>query len=239
VWSWMVGIGLGGTAWQASPARPDIFDGPENMIVEGLPEQRIMYSFSSDVGNKWSAPFTVPQQKKKRAVWSPVLHVDNAGTLWLFYAESSSCKIAGTPSTWSPGGDILAVSLSSDQMSKGFSPSDPPQWSQPRIVYATSEGDSIPKVLANKLQVLSTGEWVLPFWRELPDESVQGSDHCKSTSWQIPSAGVLISEDGAPACGSGVSALGSGASPVSAGVRRIARTAMQVGKPQRGGGQDA
>ncbi|KAK3260491.1 hypothetical protein CYMTET_30552 [Cymbomonas tetramitiformis] len=51
-------------AWQASPARPDIFDGPENMIVEGLPEQRIMYSFSSDVGNKWSAPFTVPQQKK-------------------------------------------------------------------------------------------------------------------------------------------------------------------------------
>eukprot|EP00854_Cymbomonas_tetramitiformis_P014757 gene14757-17436_t len=39
----------------------------------------------------------------------------------------------------------LAAVVTSSAGVTGFSPSDPPQWSQPRIVYATSEGDSIPK----------------------------------------------------------------------------------------------
>ncbi|KAK3260489.1 hypothetical protein CYMTET_30550, partial [Cymbomonas tetramitiformis] len=134
------------------PLTPRMMPGPLTPIctVTRVFDRAHMAILQSCFALQWS-PYTNIEggqfnvEAQKRAVWSPVLHVDNAGTLWLFYAESSSCKIAGTPSTWSPGGDILAVSLSSDQMSKGFSPSDPPQWSQPRIVYATSEGDSIPK----------------------------------------------------------------------------------------------
>ena len=39
-------------------------------------------------------------------------------------------------------------------------------WAAPKTIYSIDEDRFIPKMLANKLVVLSTGEWVLPFWRE-------------------------------------------------------------------------
>jgi hypothetical protein len=45
-------------------------------------------------------------------------------------------------------------------------------------------------VLANKLVVLSTGAWLLPFWRELPAMS----DNCDADKAD-GSAGVLLSTD--------------------------------------------
>ena len=39
-------------------------------------------------------------------------------------------------------------------------------WGPPRILYDMSKDAGIPKVVANKVVVLSSGEWVLPFWRQ-------------------------------------------------------------------------
>ena len=46
-------------------------------------------------------------------------------------------------------------------------------WAAPKTIYSIDEDRFIPKMLANKLVVLSTGEWVLPFWRE---NAVLGKD---------------------------------------------------------------
>eukprot|EP00854_Cymbomonas_tetramitiformis_P018489 gene18489-22066_t len=44
-----------------------------------------------------------------------------------------------------------------------------PQWSSPRIVLSQGrlgETDLIPKVIANRIAVLSGGTWLLPYWKE-------------------------------------------------------------------------
>ena len=49
------------------------------------------------------------------------------------------------------------------------------KWSQPRTIFSQEAEGGTPKVLANKMIVLSTGEWVLPFWREYhPVEASRG-----------------------------------------------------------------
>eukprot|EP00959_Pyramimonas_sp_CCMP1952_P007904 165539-Pyramimonas_sp.AAC.1 len=39
-------------------------------------------------------------------------------------------------------------------------------WTAPRVLMPMSADNDVPKVVANKLIVLSTGEWILPFWRQ-------------------------------------------------------------------------
>mmetsp|Transcript_19155 Transcript_19155/g.53408 ORF Transcript_19155/g.53408 Transcript_19155/m.53408 type:complete len:508 (-) Transcript_19155:188-1711(-) len=73
-----------------------------------------------------------------------------------------------------------------------FDSSDVPSWSVPRVVLSQSDGDLLPKVVANKMIVLSSGEWVLPFWRERPDVEMYS---CMKGVADEPSSGVLISED--------------------------------------------
>lgn len=83
-------------------------------------------------------------------------------------------------------------------------------WTEPRTIYGIEEDGWIPKMLSNKLVVLSSGEWVLPFWREnamlakgtWPDKQA----HCrvkdavkdgqKATNHAVPYASGLFSQDG-------------------------------------------
>ena len=101
----------------------------------------------------------------------------------LLYAESTDCVIhKGGVMRYSPGGSIKLVEWAySDSSPSSF------DWSQPRQVYAQSDGDQIPKVLANKLIVLKSGELVLPMWSEK-----HGSCQRHKSKG---SAGVLVSED--------------------------------------------
>jgi len=62
-------------------------------------------------------------------------------------------------------------------------------WSEPHAILKQEDGDKpIPKVVANRMLELSSGEWILPFWRQ---RSYQVCD-TKSPN----SAGVLRSLDG-------------------------------------------
>ena len=82
-------------------------------------------------------------------------------------------------------------------------------WATPKTIYSIHEDRFIPKMLANKLIVLSTGEWVLPFWRENAvlgmTEWPKALAHCRIKNnrfgqpWSNradPSAGLLVSADG-------------------------------------------
>ena len=56
--------------------------------MEGTDDQHIVLSFSQDLeGRRWGLPFPLPV-RREAAQWSPVLHADPRGRLWLFYAES-------------------------------------------------------------------------------------------------------------------------------------------------------
>jgi hypothetical protein len=52
------------------------------------------------------------------------------------------------------------------------------EWSKPRILYDLKEDEGIPKVVANRMTVLSTGEWLLPFWRQRSYQ-VRSVQRCK------------------------------------------------------------
>ncbi|KAK3253669.1 hypothetical protein CYMTET_37090 [Cymbomonas tetramitiformis] len=153
--------------------------------TEGSSEQDIQYS----VGNlnfagalQFGEPKRAPVGSGEGAVWGPVLHVDHHNAyLWLFYSESrGSCK--GSVMEWAPGGDIMALQM--DLMSGA--------WSKARAIYSLQEDRGIPKVTANQALVLSTGEWILPFWRERALLSF--SPACRELDGDT-SAGVLISYD--------------------------------------------
>mmetsp|Transcript_28587 Transcript_28587/g.68135 ORF Transcript_28587/g.68135 Transcript_28587/m.68135 type:complete len:362 (-) Transcript_28587:262-1347(-) len=192
-------------AWQAAPAPRNLLsktDGSKEIVVEGLQDQRILYSVSRDMGHTWEAPFGVQLSdavptSERGAVWSPVLHASHDGRLWLFYSYSRIChKSVNKETTWSPGGDIRAAMLRNiKSLQPGlFESSDIPSWSLPRVLHSQQSGDGLPKVVANKLVVLSSGEWVLPFWSEKPDLD---SYSCSRGKSEMGSAGVLLSADGA------------------------------------------
>lgn len=67
------------------------------------------------------------------------------------YAESVDCIRTSKPPTWEPGGDIYVMTMRSADNGRG-------KWSEPRLLLKQSTG-GYPKVIANKLVVLSTGEW--------------------------------------------------------------------------------
>jgi len=83
---------------------------------------------------------------------------------------------------WAPGGDIKGVRYNLHTQ----------QWGTPQLLLSVSEGGGIPKVTANKAIELSSGEFVLPFWRE---NALLGKNKaCKQMTGKT-SAGVLVSQD--------------------------------------------
>jgi len=165
-------------AWQGSSS------------IEGTEDQRIWLAVSKDYyGRHWETPTPVPDRFAKAAMWSPVLHCDGDGRVWLFYSESNpnclraevnSKKGGGgykVPRRYAVGGDIKVMT----QEMNG-------KWTSPRVLYPMSADNDIPKVVANKLLVLSTGEWLLPFWR-------QKSWKVCETKKEFNAAGVLRSDD--------------------------------------------
>ena len=61
-------------------------------------------------------------------------------------------------------------------------------WTEPEVLYPMSADNNVPKVVANKLLVLSSGDWILPFWR-------QKSWKICETKREFNAAGVLRSDD--------------------------------------------
>lgn len=60
-------------------------------VIEGSTDQRIYLSYSLDEeGREWATPESVPEKLREAGQWSPVLHCDQSGALWLFYAESAT-----------------------------------------------------------------------------------------------------------------------------------------------------
>lgn len=47
------------------------------------------------------------------------------------------------------------------------------RWSKPRTLLSQDAYGGLPKVIANKVTVLSNGSWALPFWTEFPRKAVQ------------------------------------------------------------------
>jgi hypothetical protein len=39
-------------------------------------------------------------------------------------------------------------------------------WTAPRVVLGLYDGGFIPKMLSNRMIVLSSGEWALPYWSD-------------------------------------------------------------------------
>ena len=163
--------------WQAAPSAGN--ETHMRLGVEGLDVQHILISYSRDPeGNRWTSPQQVPI-RQSGALWSPVLHVDIDGVLWLFYSESAYCRKAipcrscsftpceiketstlchMEPKLWVPGGDLKVITSVGNLENNAWSPA--------RTVLSQSGDGGIPKVISNRVTVLSTGEWLLPFWRE-------------------------------------------------------------------------
>jgi len=121
-------------AWQAAPlVDPDLM-GNQVMAVEGLKDQRILYSISYDMGKTWTKgqvapthtagfggghteagkkPMEAREPDFEHAVWSPVLHCDRStGRMHLFYTESSAC--------WRPTSPPTCVSFASRNPTRSF-----------------------------------------------------------------------------------------------------------------------
>ena len=154
---------------------------------EGSVEQSIYLSMSHDGGISWS-PATAVVSGDGVPVWSPVLHVEG-GRLWLFFSRSNrKCRYFDRMRAvvrHSPGGDVLYTT--SDD-SGGT-------WTSPQLVYAYGDESGIPKVISNKVAVLSDGHWLLPFWREPGKTCPVVRNRLPPAEWVNGSAGVLITGD--------------------------------------------
>jgi len=136
-----------------------------------------------DQGLQWALPQKLNAVGDgKYPLWGPTFLVDTQrGVLWLFYSQNTGpCR--GGPLDFMPGGDIKGIRYSLHSH----------EWGQPQLILSQSADDGIPKVTANKAIELSTGEFVMPFWRE--NALVGDSKACKQLKGK-PSAGVLVSED--------------------------------------------
>lgn len=182
--------------------------------VEGADGQRIHVAFSKGPGamDWWPAgpvpmkqgggEFKAPEHKfVTSAQWGPVLQEDREeGRLVLFYSESAGdCHEPASPEEghggrWVVGGDVRVTSL-------GLGASS---WEPPQSIHKQSEG-KVPKITANGMIVhASSGNWVLPFWRQKPrhifirnPETDQTTRRCTGPkgSKRRTSAAVLISAD--------------------------------------------
>eukprot|EP00192_Tetraselmis_astigmatica_P006231 CAMPEP_0117666876 /NCGR_PEP_ID=MMETSP0804-20121206/10630_1 /TAXON_ID=1074897 /ORGANISM="Tetraselmis astigmatica, Strain CCMP880" /LENGTH=518 /DNA_ID=CAMNT_0005474491 /DNA_START=366 /DNA_END=1922 /DNA_ORIENTATION=- len=154
--------------------------------IEGTEQQMIYYKVSADdTPSEWY-PEQRLQVSHSGALWSPVLHFED-GVLYVLYSESRDCirsATANAPPRWFPGGDVK-MTKTEDLLT----------WEKPTVVYSQDQDNGVPKVLANKLVVRSNGEWVLPFWREIPRGGKALTKGKCVTGAMRASAGVLVSTD--------------------------------------------
>jgi len=153
---------------------------------EGSAEQGIFWSISDDMGATWG-PAQALVQSEGLPLWGPVILTEGRRT-WLLYSRSSrKCRyfdgLRGV-ARHSPGGDIMMVT--SDNSGR--------TWTSPQVIFSADAEDGIPKVIANKVSVLSNGRWVLPFWREPGKTCPVNRNQVPRSEWVNGSAGVLISE---------------------------------------------
>uniref|UniRef100_A0A061RT54 Bnr asp-box repeat protein n=1 Tax=Tetraselmis sp. GSL018 TaxID=582737 RepID=A0A061RT54_9CHLO len=202
-------------AWQASPLVIDDLQEHDRLAVEGLDLQHIRLSHSKDKeGYAWTPSKRVPIPQEA-ALWSPVLHVDTDGRTWLFYSESVGCRKSyicnqctprirhpchprplqetevchSDPALWTPGGHIKVITSENPLAAE-------PKWSPPRLLLSANSGGGIPKVICNRIVVLSTGEWLLPYWREQTTGAVVDGTCKKHEKGEIE---VEVMIDGQPA----------------------------------------
>jgi len=161
--------------WQQAP-----------LPIEGTQAQAIFFTISKDDTPREWYPERRLDVPSAGALWSPVMHFQD-GTLYVLYSESRDCirpATANAPPRWFPGGDV-----------KMTGSQDLEHWDKPLLVYSQDHDFGVPKVLANKMIVTHSGDWVLPFWREIPrGGKALTPGKCVSTSMRA-SAGVLVSKD--------------------------------------------
>ena len=216
------GVGLV-CAWQAAPSSK--VDGKFQPAVEGLGTQRIYYSFSTDEGSTWSdaTPVSVPLPAAGRgengsgAQWSPVLHADRKGTLWLFFTVSrAGCVYPRKPRLAEPGGDLVTTRCGNWKEGRPTMLSDlkANRWSDPATILGqANQHDRMASVIANKMKTLARSDgktpiWVLPYWKEhspLANVTSRGGacrvkqdQQSRSTSARtarLSRAGVLVSKN--------------------------------------------
>ena len=179
-------------------------------VYEGHSDQRIYHTFSRDAqGTAWGPEHTIPAIERGTPQWSPVLHVDEpGGRIILFYSESALCirpppgPDEGNPQgifgpRHLPGGDIkmtvMKIGEPGPDLFKDYSWLRSVRWEPPKTILAQGKPGvgfgPVPKVIANPMIVLSTGEWLLPYWREPHDAAPCEKNHTGSS-------GVLRSRDG-------------------------------------------
>eukprot|EP00873_Tetraselmis_striata_P007734 jgi/Tetstr1/427998/TSEL_018071.t1 len=158
--------------WQASAKR------------EGSSDQHLTVTTSQDgQALQWTPPQPLSAVGDGvYPLWGPTLLVDSQqGVLWVFYSQNTgSCR--GGPMEFPPGGDIKGVRYDLTTQ----------EWGQPQLILSQDADGGIPKVTANKAIELSTGEFVMPFWRERA--LLGGNGACQQLRGS-PGAGVLVSED--------------------------------------------
>eukprot|EP00899_Mesostigma_viride_P012843 jgi/Mesvir1/2155/Mv16670-RA.1 len=199
-------------AWQAAPfpegTNTSAMGSTERLGVEGLDQQHLMMAFSKDaLGTAWWPPFKLDHIHGGAALWGPVLHLANSGTLWLFYSESKGCRRAPTPDApqtdtqlWVPGGDIKVTTAPVRDLpplpahGTAHSPPPPLDWSPARTIHQQEDEGGVPKVVSNRLAVLEvfSPTWLLPYWREMP-RAAEPADTCLTGA--LEGSGVLISHD--------------------------------------------
>eukprot|EP00854_Cymbomonas_tetramitiformis_P004606 gene4606-5641_t len=107
---------------------------------------------SSDKGMTWTEP--VPTSIQNPDSKSQVVRLKPSGPLLMVFNDHKRGIIRSNHT------DVkMAVCLDQE-------PNPNSVWTEPRTIYGIEEDGWIPKMLSNKLVVLSSGEWVLPFWRE-------------------------------------------------------------------------
>ena len=152
-------------------------------------------------GTAWGPEHTIPAIEKGTPQWSPVLHVDEAGgKIVLFYSESQLCirpppgPDEGNPQgifgpRHLPGGDIkmtvMKIGEPGPNLFADYSWLRTVRWEPPRTILAQGEPGvgygPVPKVIANPMVVLSSGEWLLPYWREPHDAAPCQKNHSGSS----------------------------------------------------------
>mmetsp|Transcript_9983 Transcript_9983/g.18842 ORF Transcript_9983/g.18842 Transcript_9983/m.18842 type:complete len:478 (+) Transcript_9983:213-1646(+) len=154
-----------------------------SVYYEGNEGQGLFWTTSRD-GEEWTLPsLLVPPEGTP--IWSPVMHSEG-GRVWTFFSRSDArtkyWDKARNVFRFSPGGDILAISSDNSGLT----------WTPPQVVFSYESENEIPKVLANKLIVLTNGAWALPFWREPCKKCIfDPITHPKVKG----SAGLLVSGD--------------------------------------------
>lgn len=166
-----------------------------NELGEGNSHQTLYWQTSADGGLTWTPPRRIlsdilpPQGGEPLPVWSPVMHTEGPLVHVFFSVSVEQCRFEKGALRWTPGGDIMQMTSSDNGATWGLS----------TTVYGFAEERGIPKVIANKLGVVSPSHssgnatWLLPFWRE--NDPVHSAPACNTCPDLMGVPAVLRSQD--------------------------------------------